>query len=301
VTSLLPFLKWAGGKRWLATKYGHLFPSKFERYIEPFLGSGAIYFYLRPRHALLSDANANLIETYAELRDNWEKVERSLERHHKQHSKSYYYRERNSQHRLPHERAAQFIYLNRTCWNGLYRVNREGAFNVPIGTKKAVVLESDDFQATSALLKGAEILTTDFEVAISRAKEGDFLFVDPPYVTRHNFNGFAKYNEKIFGWDDQIRLAKCIRGAAGRGAMILATNADHRSIRALYRGVGKTMAVRRRSVLAADSDNRGETTELAIIINYQPTNGRDVTGTNSKSRRVHNRLDPTQLEAISSV
>lgn len=273
---LLPFLKWAGGKRWLAAQHKNLFPAEYDRYVEPFLGSGAVYFHLRPDLALISDANLQLINTYKEIRKNWRKIEQVLKRHHANHSEAYYYEERARKHRSPHESAAQFIYLNRTCWNGLYRVNLRGEFNVPIGTKTAVTLETDDFEGIASQLRGAELAHSDFERTIDNAKKGDFLFVDPPYITRHNFNGFVKYNDKIFSWDDQVRLANAVKRAKKRGAKILITNADHKSVRDLYRSLGSMFSITRNSVLAADSNNRGETTELAVIINYttQPQSDR---------------------------
>ena len=267
---LLPFLKWAGGKRWLVAQHSSLLPTDYNTYIEPFLGSGAVYFYMRPDTAIISDANLELINTYREIRKNWRKIDSVLKRHHRNHSEAYYYEERSRKHRAAHENAAQFIYLNRTCWNGLYRVNLRGEFNVPIGTKTAVSLESDDFGAVADLLKGAKLVHSDFERTIDRAKRQDFLFVDPPYITRHNFNGFVKYNDKIFSWEDQERLASAIERAKHRGVQILVTNANHRSLRELYSGLGKMHAVTRNSVLAADSNNRGETSELAITINFEP-------------------------------
>jgi DNA adenine methylase len=267
---LLPFLKWAGGKRWLAAQHQFLFPSDFERYVEPFLGSGAIYFHIRPEVALISDANAELINTYKAIRKNWRKVERALKRHHRYHSEAYYYEERARKHRSAYECAAQFIYLNRTCWNGLYRVNLRGEFNVPKGTKTSVSLETDDFESVASLLQTAQLAHSDFERTIDQTERNDFLFVDPPYITRHNFNGFVKYNDKIFSWEDQERLASAIQRAKRRGVQILVTNADHKSVRSLYRGLGSLHSVTRNSVLAADSNNRGETTELAVTINFEP-------------------------------
>jgi len=266
---VVPFLKWAGGKRWLTTRYAHLFPKKYKLYIEPFLGSAAAFFHLQPTAAVLSDANADLINAYQQVQSNWKKVHRALVRHQHNHSHKYYYEERNRKHRTAHEIAAQLIYLNRTCWNALYRVNLRGQFNVPIGTKTAVVLDTDDFEYTSLLLQRVNLLASDFEPVIDGTQENDFIFVDPPYVTRHNFNGFLKYNDEIFSWKDQERLAQTIRVAAGRGVKILLTNADHSSVRRLYRDIGKTITLRRHSVLAADSGNRCATTEVAITVNYE--------------------------------
>ena len=266
--TVVPFLKWAGGKRWLTAQYSHLLPVRFDRYIEPFLGSGAVFFYLQPRTALLSDNNAELINTYVQVRSNWQKVRRSLHRHQSKHNTKYYYDERARQHQVQYEKAAQFIYLNRTCWNGLYRVNRNGQFNVPKGTKSAVLLPSDDFETVSYLLKRARLLAVDFETSIARARAGDFVFVDPPYVTRHNFNGFLRYNDKIFSWNDQVRLHSAVAAAAHRGVMLLVTNAANRSIFELYQGIGQRVTLRRSSVLAADSNDRGVVSEVAFMINY---------------------------------
>lgn len=195
---VVPFLKWAGGKRWLTASYAHLIPTKFDRYVEPFLGSGAVFFHLRPSSALLSDSNSELINTYEQIRLNWQKISQALRRHQHNHCETYYYEERARARKAGHERAATFIYLNRVCWNGLYRVNLRGQFNVPIGTKTSVVLESDDFEKISAILRRAKLVASDFETVLDRTSEKDFVFIDPPYVTRHNFNGFAKYNDRIF-------------------------------------------------------------------------------------------------------
>ncbi len=134
--SAIPFLKWAGGKRWLTKTNLNLFPISYNRYIEPFLGSGAVFFNLHPKESVVSDINADLINTYLAIRTDWEKVCDKLKKHEKRHSQEYYYEMRGSNPYSISGRAAKFIYLNRTCWNGLYRVNLKGIFNVPIGTKK---------------------------------------------------------------------------------------------------------------------------------------------------------------------
>ncbi len=261
---MVPFLKWAGGKRWLASGYETLFPEKFGCYFEPFLGGGAVYFHLQPQSAVLSDQNADLVNVYWQVRSNPQGVAAALKRHNRNHSKPYYYKERDRAHRCAHERAAQFLYLNRTCWNGLYRVNLRGEFNVPIGTKDAVLLDTDDFDAAAEVMRSAEVYIADFEVILELSERNDFVFVDPPYITAHNFNGFVKYNEKLFGWEDQIRLKDAVVRARDRGVKVLVSNADHSSIRDLYSGVGNIISLPRRSVIAASSDFRGSTTELII-------------------------------------
>lgn len=261
---LSPFLKWAGGKRWFAERWLRLLPEKFERYIEPFVGSGALYFSILPDAAILADLNPDLINAYEAIRIDPVGIERLLWRHHERHSKDHYYRTRATKPEDQIERAAWLIYLNRTCWNGLYRVNRRNEFNVPIGTKTRVVLPSDNFRAVSGALQRAKLLVQDFEVTIDLAEKGDFVFVDPPYTVKHNVNGFVKYNDHIFSWADQVRLRNAVSRATERGVMILITNANHQSIWDLYAGVGERTILKRESVIAAASTHRSQVEELAI-------------------------------------
>jgi DNA adenine methylase len=262
---VVPFLKWPGGKRWLAADHRDLFPKKFERYVEPFLGSASVFFALRPQRALLSDANEDLIIAYRAIRSRPKAVIEALARHASNHSDAYYYETRSTQPTALIERAARLIYLNRTCFNGIYRVNLEGVFNVPRGTKNNVILPTDDFHALSRALRGATLENKDFEEIIDQAGVGDFVFADPPYTVRHNTNGFIKYNEKLFSWADQERLASALSRARRRGARILATNANHASIRELYAShrFGQH-AVSRFSSISATSSSRKQFEELVI-------------------------------------
>jgi len=143
-------------------------------------------------------------------------------------------------------------------------VNRKGEFNVPIGTKTNILLPNDDFERIARLLDSADLHHRDFEVAIDDAMEDDFLFVDPPYTVKHNLNGFLKYNENIFSWDDQVRLRDALIRADARGARVLMTNADHESIRELYDGIFWLEPIARNSVLAGTGGTRGRVTELLI-------------------------------------
>lgn len=265
---MVPFLKWPGGKRWFIAGYATLLPTGFDRYVEPFLGGGSVYFHLEPARAILSDTNEELIGTYAAIRDHWPRVESTLRRYHRRHSAEHYYRLRDSNPRGLVRRAARMIYLNRTCFNGIYRVNREGRFNVPKGTKSSVVLATDDFGAAARLLAAADLMTSDFEAVVDGTGGGDFVFADPPYTVRHNNNGFVKYNEKLFSWEDQKRLAEALGRARDRGAMILATNADHVDVRRLYRGLGFSLrSVERFSSIASTAGSRKEFKELVILAN----------------------------------
>lgn len=261
---VLPFLKWAGGKRWLAENHSSLLAVDYKRYIEPFVGSGAIFFSLQPTSAILGDKNERLIEAYQAIKNDWEKVREILITHHKNHSVEYYYEMRRRKCRTQETRAAQFIYLNRTCWNGLYRVNRQGEFNVPVGTKTNVLLSTDNFEMVSKLLAGAELISGDFESVIDKSRAGDFVFVDPPYTVKHNYNGFVKYNESIFSWDDQVRLRDSVERAVKRGAKVIVTNACHESIKNLYQDLGRLTTLSRASVIAGKSSARGRYEEVVI-------------------------------------
>jgi D12 class N6 adenine-specific DNA methyltransferase len=163
-------------------------------------------------------------------------------------------------------RAAQFLYLNRTCWNGLYRENLRGEFNVPRGTKDTVIFDDDDFEAVSEALASAKITTGDFEKVLDGVKEGDFVFIDPPYTVKHNGNGFVKYNESIFSWNDQLRLAKSVKSKALSGASILVTNAYHPTVVDLYRDFATVVPVERASILSGDKSYRGKTQEALILV-----------------------------------
>lgn len=263
-----PFLNWAGGKRWLVAHHADVFPSATLRHVEPFVGSGAVFFQREPGEALLSDYNSQLIDAYIAVRDDPEAVLAALRRHKLAHSKDYYYQVRAMRPRAAATSAARLIYLNRTCWNGLYRVNLKGEFNVPKGSKDSVLFPDDDFAAWSKVLAGTTLVARDFEQTVEQANAGDFLYVDPPYTVQHNMNNFVKYNEHIFSWADQERLASCLHSASARGAHILISNADHESIHRLYAHSAWVIErVVRKSRLAADSSRRGGTTEV-IISNY---------------------------------
>ncbi len=261
---LEPFLKWPGGKRWLAANYDHLLPREFDRYIEPFLGGGAIFFHLQPKRAILSDSNADLIQSYKEIKRNHLSVHRRLRALEQRHSRAFYYKMRSAKPTRPIDRATRFLYLNRTCFNGIYRVNLCGQFNVPMGTKTKVAYPSGYLSAIAGALQSATLAVADFEKTLSLANAGDFVYVDPPYTVMHNSNNFVKYNDVLFSWRDQERLASAVREACRRGALVLVSNADHKSIRKLYNGLGNRHVVHRSSVLAADRVARRQTSEIVI-------------------------------------
>lgn len=263
---IIPFLKWAGGKRWLTEKMLDYVPKSFNNYIEPFLGSGAIFFSLLPKTAILSDVNQSLILTYNAIKDDPEAVYERLREHASKHTPDYYYTIRSHEYTDIFDLAARFVYLNRTCFNGIYRVNLKGQFNVPIGSKDKVLLESDNFLSIAQALKNVEIINSDFEIVLNLAKDGDLVYVDPPYTVKHNNNGFVKYNEQMFTWEDQIRLSRAVRRASERGAKVILSNADHQSIRELYESFGNVNSLTRNSVIASDPSNRGKFSELLVVL-----------------------------------
>ena len=231
-----PFLKWAGGKRWLGPIAPSLIPRDPGRYFEPFLGSGAVFFAVRPERSTLSDTNQMLIETFQQVRDDPEGVIAALTP--MAFGKRSYTRIRKLIPELPSERAARMIYLNKCGWNGVYRVNKRGIYNVPFGPRKRPpkIFDDDGIRAASVALRGAELSAIEFGTSIAEARVGDFVFADPPYTVVHGENGFVKYNERIFSWEDQKKLRNALVAFHKRGGLFLMSNANHHSIRRLYSG-----------------------------------------------------------------
>lgn len=266
--SVLPIIKWAGGKRWLVNKYRYIFPNNFNRLVEPFLGGASVFLSLAPKRALLVDINSELITTYLAIRDNWQLVLEGLKQYQKVHNKEHFYNVRSESPNNPIDIAIRFLYLNRTCWNGLYRVNKKGEFNVPIGTKNQVLLPSDDFESLSQLLKKEVILQSQsFKETLQQVQRDDFIYVDPPYIVNHDKNGFLKYNESIFAWKDQVLLRDEIENIALKGSKIIISQSNHQSIRDLYKDFGKNLVLNRHSVLSSKREFRKSVQELIISIN----------------------------------
>lgn len=257
-----PFLRWAGGKRWLAEQNAMDVSTKM-RLIEPFLGGGALFFSRDWKSAALSDTNRYLINAYGWMKEEPIRLYNMVAEHFGDHSSAHYYgvRERMGFESIQH--AADFIYLNRSCFNGLFRVNLKGKFNVPIGTKAYPLDHVSEFLLWSRHLQKAQIRLADFEEMIDGAGTGDVIFADPPYTVNHNSNGFIEYNEKIFNWDDQVRLRDALMRATERGAQYIVTNADHFTIHKLYEG-SEVRSIERGSEMAGRVSARGKTTEVII-------------------------------------
>ena len=258
---LKPLLRWAGGKQWLSSRLAPLILEGIGTYYEPFLGGGSLYFASLPFDAVLSDLNPRLVETYETLRDEPRDIISILGEW--PNEKDTYYKVRDSNFLDCTLRVAQFIYLNRTCWNGLYRVNRQGNFNVPFGNHKRVVFDADHLLEISQALKDAELRCSDFEKALAGAKKGDFVYLDPPYTAHHEQNGFRQYNDILFSWKDQQRLGDLAVTLAEKGCTVIVSNANHDSIIKLYPGFGH-IELSRHSVIAASSKHRRVTTELLM-------------------------------------
>jgi DNA adenine methylase len=254
-----PLLKWPGGKRSLLNVLLPLVPTSFNRYFEPFFGGGALFFALQPKKAHLSDKNAELIHAYSQVRNRPEAVIRELRR--LRNSERHYYSIRSSVPRGDVARAARLIYLITLAFNGIYRVNLKGEFNVPYGFKTHLEpCDEERIREASGVLKKAVVRVQDFEKALSGAGKGDLVYLDPPYTVAHGNNGFIKYNAKIFSWEDQLRLARVAKELDAKGCTVIVSNADHSSIRRLYSGFATTR-LERNSIIAASSDFRSRVTE----------------------------------------
>ena len=261
-----PVVKWAGGKQWLASAAPHLIPDSFAgRYYEPFLGGAAFFFALEPAVATLSDRNNDLITTYRALRDDAEAVIRLLAGY--PHDKDFYYAMRSRVPRSMPAIAARFLYLNRTCWNGLYRVNQKGKFNTPFGRfKNPTICDPARLRQAGRLLRRANLRTGDFQTIAEEARAGDLVYFDPPYITGHQNNGFLKYNSPLFSWEDQERLARVAMKLANSGVFVLASNADQMAVVNLYKGFNRYQLARK-SLIGGETASRREVHEV-LLSNY---------------------------------
>jgi DNA adenine methylase len=237
-----PIVKWAGGKSRLLDELVARAPDTYRRYFEPFVGGAALYFRLRPRFAVLGDSNPDLINMYRCVAWHVEAVIRRLARHREAHGADYYYQMRERWNRpggLPADvdRAAAFIYLNKTCYNGLWRVNSRGMFNVPLGRyEDPAIFDRLQLRAASRVLQRAELRVGHFADAVAAARAGDFVYFDPPYHPLSDTAHFTSYTSSSFGADDQRELAELARSLVRRGCSVVVSNSDTAFVRELYRG-----------------------------------------------------------------
>jgi|SRR5579883_763258 DNA adenine methylase len=228
VPKAVPFVKWAGGKRKLIDFIVSAAPTSFDRYLEPFVGGGAVALALNHPCMLLNDANFELINVYQVIRDDLDALVLLLKEHRKKHSEEYFYlvRAQKPTELTRIEQAARFIYLNKTCFNGLYRVNKYGQFNVPFGKYKNPILYNlKDLQAASKVLQNAELFSEDYQSFLkSHARAGDFIYIDPPYIPVGQFSDFKRYTKEQFREKDQRELAQLYAELIDRGAYPVLSN-----------------------------------------------------------------------------
>lgn len=267
-----PFLKWAGGKAQLLAQFEPFFPSAFQRYVEPFVGGGAVFFHLRARFpgvpCRLCDCNEELIHCYTAVRDDAVALMRKLDGHLERflaRPKDYYYQVRARHHLSdPVDRAARMIFLNKTCFNGLWRVNAKGEFNVPIGSRKKTVLyDPDKLLAASQALQGVQLAVQDFQTTLSRTGPGDFVYLDPPYDPASRTACFTSYTKDEFGPARQKELAASFRAASKRGAKLLLSNSNTPLIRELYKGCRIELVQARRRI-NSEGKGRGAVAEVLV-------------------------------------
>jgi len=260
-----PFLKWAGGKNRLIPQYQPYFPKSFNTYYEPFLGGGAVFFHLQPQDAVLTDINPELINAYCCVRDKVEELIERLQEHQQQHSNEYYYSMRSLTPKTEIERAARFIYLNRTCFNGLYRENSNGKFNVPIGRyKNPQICNPELLRSSSSALQNVNIDVKRFESVLYFANSSDdFVYFDPPYYPVSSTSNFTAYSRDFFSKNDQTKLREIFVELAGRGVKVMLSNSDCDFIRDLYSQfkIHKISAARS---INSNGKKRGNVSEILV-------------------------------------
>ncbi|MFB5630732.1 MAG: DNA adenine methylase [Nitrosopumilaceae archaeon] len=239
-----PFVKWAGGKRQLIPQIEKQLPEKFSSYFEPFLGGGALLFHLLSKNKNLkgyvSDLNSDLILSYITIRDNLESLLKSLQKHSDNYfssSKSYYYSVRESNPKSQIEKVSRLLFLNRTCFNGLYRVNSKGKFNVPLGRySHPNIIQEENLTSVNHFLNKSKIMIKcqDFSSTVEKAKKGDFVYFDPPYQPISKTANFTSYTNGNFGINDLKRLAKVSNELAKKGVNVLLSNSSSKQVRDLF-------------------------------------------------------------------
>jgi len=266
--NITPLLRWVGGKNWLIKKIDKFIPNEFNRYYEPFIGGASVSIFLNNRGllkkgGLLSDTNDRLINFYNVVKNNPEELVEELSNY--KNTKEDYYIIRSYKYENAIKKAAQFYYLNRTSFNGIYRENLKGEYNVPYGNKHYKILfDEQRILNFSKSINNICFQTMDFYNIKNRIEKNDLIFLDPPYTVAHENNGFVKYNQQIFSWSDQEKLKKLVEFIIEKKAMFILTNAYHESIINLYKNIGDKIILERPSVVGGKKAQRTIYKELLI-------------------------------------
>jgi len=270
MSKVIPFVNWAGGKTQLISQMSPFFPHshEYDGYIEPFVGGGVVFVTLGKKEAVLGDSNEELMNCYQVVRDNVQTLITLLSKHIP--DKQYYYRLRRQDPKGmdPVSRAARFIYLNKTCFNGVYRVNLKGRFNVPYGKREAKVYDEENLRRISLLLQNAILVAQSYEKTLEQARAGDFVYLDPPYHPLSKTSNFTKYTSKPFGEEDHARLAKEFDRLTELGCRVMLSNSDTTFIRELYANY-HTKILKARRYVNCNGNGRSAITEL-LVLNYEP-------------------------------
>lgn len=262
-----PFLKWAGGKTQLLDELLKRMPKDYNVYFEPFIGGGALYFAVSPKVAVIADINDDLVNAYNIVRDQPEELIEALKSYVNDKDFFYEVRAQDSYSLAPLERAARLIYLNRTCFNGLYRVNRSGQFNVPFaGYKNPNIVQAERLLSASNTLSDTKVFNASFEKVLIDAKAGDFIYLDPPYYPKDVYSDFKRYNKEQFYKNDHERLAELYNELSDRGCYVMLSNSDTPFTRELYKR-WRVDTVYAKRMINSDSSKRGAVTEI-IVTNY---------------------------------
>ncbi len=266
-----PFVKWAGGKRQLINVLLHNRPYKFGMYMEPFVGAGALLFALSPKRAIISDINPEIMNAYLVIKDEVNRLILSLRKHKNEEDYFYRTRSKNPKRLSQVQRASRFIYLNRTCFNGLFRENSKGEFNVPFGNyKNPKILDKENLVAVSDYLNSnkIKILCRDYKKTALLAKQGDFVYFDPPYHPFNATSSFTKYSKGDFTEKDQIELSQVFRKLDNKGCNVMLSNSNTKFIRNLYRGYN-IQSIEANRAINCKAERRGKGLYEILVKNYK--------------------------------